>query len=394
MRALILGLLLLTSACHLALAQTKQAAKPSGNETRYFTAVDGFMDGADVILKETRQGKAVSAAVLDVCYAPDKGSERKDRFIANLAVSGQNLSGTAQSLGDKTPVTVRLTRRPTADTFEFKGQVVIGTAVSEISSSDNSDLSEKEFQDNQSTDDSIAPAPKDFTEVSPEAVGVKLKLDAASEFLKSLRGQNVEISLGSLGVTCDVLRAGEMTVTLAIDPDRAAAFVAKARMQPGVLLAGWTSGVLDMDRTIRFPAADWRDGDQLNRDRIAATLGTVLSRTLSAKLSSSSWSDDTGKLKMVFKHPSAAFPELQLTEALEVTALAAPDKPGATDRMILWVSSPTATTADESSGPRLNVKNDSGSDEEAEPREDGGSIDALAKEFKAQRWDSDKAAWK
>ena len=44
---------------------------PGAVETRYFTAIDGLMDGnADVILKETRQGKTVTAAMLDVCYPP------------------------------------------------------------------------------------------------------------------------------------------------------------------------------------------------------------------------------------------------------------------------------------------------------------------------------------
>jgi hypothetical protein len=52
-------------------------AAPGANETRYFTAIDGLMEGrADVILKETRQGKAVTAAVLDVCYPVEKGSDR------------------------------------------------------------------------------------------------------------------------------------------------------------------------------------------------------------------------------------------------------------------------------------------------------------------------------
>src|SRR3974377_585996 len=42
-------------------------------KTRCFTAIEGLMDGnADVILKETRRGKTVSAAVLDVCYPADK----------------------------------------------------------------------------------------------------------------------------------------------------------------------------------------------------------------------------------------------------------------------------------------------------------------------------------
>src|SRR3954468_22328634 len=185
----------------LAYAQNKMAPKTSGpaTETRYFTSIDGLMDGnADVILKETRQGKTLTAAALDVCYPAEKGSDRKDRFVVNLAVSGQTMAGSAQSQGDKLPVTVKLNRRQTGDSFEFKGQISVGQTVTEIASTDNSDLSEKEFLDNQATEDSIATAPKDFTEVSPEAIGVKVKLDAAVDFLKSLRGQSVEVSLASL----------------------------------------------------------------------------------------------------------------------------------------------------------------------------------------------------
>src|SRR5712671_6026550 len=202
MRALVCCLLgLMTVSSDLALAQMKLPGKtvPGASETRYFTAVDGLMEGnADAILKENRQGKTVTAAVLDVCYPAEKGSDRKDRFIANLAVSGQNLTGTTQSLGDKLPVTVKLVRKPTGDTFEFKGQIGVGQTVTEVASTDNSDLSEQEFKDNQSTDDRIAAAPKDFTEVSPNSIAVRVKLDAALEFLKGLKGQNVEVSLSSL----------------------------------------------------------------------------------------------------------------------------------------------------------------------------------------------------
>src|SRR4051794_40540070 len=110
MRALMLCLLgLVTVSPDLAFAQMKLPTKaaPGSTETRYFTSIDGLMDGnADVVLKETRQGKTVTAAVLDVCYPAEKGSDRKDRFVANLAVNGQNLTGTAQTTGDKKPVTV------------------------------------------------------------------------------------------------------------------------------------------------------------------------------------------------------------------------------------------------------------------------------------------------
>jgi hypothetical protein len=398
MRALLLCLVgLITASPDFASAQTKQPAKaaPGATEVRYFTAIDGLMDGhADVVLKETRQGKTVTAAVLDVCYPVEKGSDRKDRFVASLAVNGQTLSGTTQSLGDKLPVTVRLVRKPTGDSFEFRGQISVGQAVTEVTSTDNSDLSEKEFQENQTSDDGITESPKDFTEVSPESVGVRLKLDAALDFLKGLKGQDLEVSLSSLSVSCDAMRAGQQTIHINIDPERSAALVAKAKSLPGVIAAGWTSGSVEMDRTIRFSAADWRDGDKLNRDRLAAAISGVLAKTLAAKASASAWDANTGKLKVTLKRPSQVFPALGLTETVEVTTLVAPDKPGATDRLMLWIGSPAISTADETSGPKLNLADESSLDEEGELKDDNGSVDALAREFKGQRWDGDKNAWK
>jgi hypothetical protein len=398
MRAPLLCLVgLIMASTGLAYGQTKLSPKaaPGANETRYFTAIDGLMDGnADVILKETRQGKTVTAAVLDVCYPLTKSSDRKDRFVANLAVSGQTLSGTTQSIGGKLPVTVKLVRKPAGDGFEFKGQISIGQTVIEVNSADNSDLSEKEFLDNQTTDDGINATPKDFTEVSPESIGVKVKLDAAPEFLKSLKGQDVEVSLSSLAVTCDALRAGEQTINLSADPDRAATLIGKFKSSPGVVTAGWTTGVLDMERTIRFAAADWRDGDRVNKDKLSAAIAKVLSATLSAKSSSAAWNASTGKLKLTFKRPSQLYPVLDLTETIEMTALVGPEKPGASDRLLLWISTPAISTADEAVGAKLNLANDSNGDEEGDPKDDNGAVDALAKEFRGQRWDADKSVWK
>jgi hypothetical protein len=398
MRALLLCLVgLITASTGLAFGQMKLSPKaaPGANETRYFTAIDGLMDGdADVILKETRQGKTVTAAVLDVCYPVAKGSDRKDRFVASLAVNGQTLTGTTQSIAGKLPVTVKLVRKPSGDGFEFKGQISIGQTVTEVNSSDNSDLSEKEFRDNQTTDDGITAAPKDFTEVSPESIGVRIKLDAASDFLKGLKGQDVEVSLSSLAVTCDALRAGEQTISLSADPERAAGLIAKFKSSPGVVAAGWTTGIVEMERTIRFSAADWRDGDRLNKDKLAAATAKVLSGTLSAKSSSTAWNPGNGKLQLTFKRPSQLYPALDLTETIEVTALVAPERPGATDRLMLWISNPAISTTDEAAGPKLNLANDSSGDEEGDQKDDNGSVDALAKEFRGQRWDADKSVWK
>jgi hypothetical protein len=372
------------------------APPPGGSEVRYFTSIDGLMNGnADVVLKETRQGKTVTAAVLDVCYPAEKGSDRKDRFVANLSVSGANMTGSTQSIGDKLPVTVKLARKASGDSFEFRGQIGIGQTVTEVTSTDNSDLSEREFLDNQTTDDGITPQPKDFTEVSPESIGVRVKLDAALDFLKSLKGEAVEVNLSSLSISCDALRAGQQTINLTADPTLAPALLAKVKAMPGVVAAGWTTGSVEMDRAIRFAAADWRDGDKVNKDKIANAVSTVLAKTLAAKPSSAAWNANTGKLTLTFKRPSQIYPPLALTESVEVTALVSPDKPGASDRLMLWISSPVTTTTDENAGAKLNLSESaSGEEEGGEPEDDNGSVAALAREFKAQRWDIDKAAWK
>jgi len=398
MRALLLvaaGLLAATS--DLAFAQIKLSTKadPNAVETRYFTAIDGLMDGnADVILKETRQGKTVTSATLDLCYPTDKSSERKDRFVVTLAVNGQTMTGTTQSIGDKKPVIVKLTRKQAGDTFDFRGQITIGQTVTEVVSSENSDISEREFQDSQTVDDGINADPKDFTEVSPESVGVRIKLDAAADFLKSLKGQDVEIALSSLTVSCDALRSGHQTLNLSVDPDHAADLIAKAKSAPGVIAAGWTTGLVEMDRAIRFPAADWRDGDKINRDRLVTTVSTVLSKTLSAKLATSSWSATTGKLKLIFKRPSAIYPALELTDSIEVDGLVSPDKPAGSDHLMLWISNPVTTTADESAGAKLTLSDDSANDEDSEDQDNSGSVEALTRELKGQRWDADKSVWK
>jgi hypothetical protein len=398
MRALLFCLAgLLAALPEFAFAQAKPQSKAagSGSEIRYFTAIDGLMDGnADVILKETRQGKTVTAAVLDVCYPADKISDRKDRFVVNLAASGQSLSGTTQSMVDKQPVTVKLAQKAAGDGFDFRGQILIGQTVTEVASSDNSDMSEKEFQDNQVVDDGISAAPTQFSDVSPEAVGVRIKLDAVADFLKSLKGQDVEVALASLAVGCDAMRAGEQTINLTVDPDRASALIAKAKTTPGVVNAGWIAGLVDMDRAIRFAAAGWRDGDKVNRDRLATTISGVLAGTLAAKSAGASWSPVTGKLQLTFKRPSQLYPALELTETIEVTGLLAPDKPGGSDQLMLWISTPVTTTTDESAGPKLRLSDESSADEEVEQRDDTGSIEALTKELKGQRWDADKSAWK
>lgn len=377
------------------LAQAQSKAKaPAGPETRYFTSIDGLSGDADVILKEVRQGNTVTAATLDFCYDLDKFSDRKDRFVATLAVQGNTLTGTAESLGEKRPVSVKLTQRATADGFEFKGEIVVGQTRAQVSSSGNSDLSESEYEEIRAAGDSVVGAPADWTEVSPESVAVKVRVEAAGEFLKALRGQAVEISSASLALSCAELRAGSTTMVLTIDPARAADFVTSAKNLPGVVTAGWASGSLDLTRAVRFPGAPWRDGDRPNRDKIASALGTMLETSYRAKLQSSRWNDLTGKLTLTLKRPSESFPALGLIETLEFTAFVAPDRPGSGDRLILWVGLPTSAIRDESSDRKLNFAEPVMTEEGGDVRGIPEIVDKLATIFAGQRWDFDTSNWR
>jgi hypothetical protein len=108
----------------------------------------------------------------------------------------------------------------------------------------------------------------------------------------------------------------------------------------------------------------------------------------------SSWSTTTGKLKLTFKRPSPVYPALELTDTIEVVGLVAPDKPGGSDKLMLWLGNPVTSTADEGAGAKLALSDESSGEEEGDQKDDSGSIEALTRELKGQRWDADKSAWK
>jgi hypothetical protein len=393
----VLTLLLTALAAAPASAQTPKGTKaPAGPEIRYFTYLNGLIeDRGDVVLKETRQGGRVVAASLDVCFPMPSDPSRTDRFVMALAIDGDKLSGSAQSQESKLPVSVNLTRKATGKTFDFAGKVTVGDSTSTVASPETSDLSEKDFKDQQAAEDTITASPVDFTEVSPEAVAVRVKREAVVDFARSLRGEPVQVALYGLIASCAELRSGEQVLKLAVDPERAPALIEKLRTQPGVITAGWTEGNMDMERTIRFPAADWREVGKINRDKVAAAVANTLVASLPATFVSSSWSAVTGELKVILKRPSAILPALGLVENIEVTAMIAPEKPGQSDNLLLWTGSPAIETVDESSGPKLNLaENSSGNDEESLSLNDEQMLAELAKAFRAQRWDSDTSAWK
>lgn len=371
-------------------------AAPGGYDVRYFSSLGDLLGDlpVDAFIRETRNGGKLISAVLDVCYSVSTTSDRKDRFAIELKPDGDRLTGSGQSSETKTPVSVSLTRRPSGKLVSFDGKITLGGAVNSISSPDNSDSDEKEFQQLQMADDDLTEAPKDFTQVSPQSLAVRVKRENFVDLVKSLRDKNVQVAFDSLATDCNALRTGQQVLRLVVDPARAAGLVASLRSAPGVTAAGWTAGGYDMERAIRFPAAGWSEGGKLDRDRLATALAAATAKVMSATPAAARWNDTTGELAFTLKRPSQLAPGLDLVETLEITALIGPERPGATDRLVLWLGVPASRTADESAGPHLDISDDSGGDEENMASDDDGMIRALAAELKGQRWDSDKNAWK
>lgn len=378
-------------------AQTGKDAKaaPAASDVRYFNSLGDLLGDlpVDAFIKETRQGGKVVSALLDVCYSVSTTSDRKDRFAIELKVEGEKLSGSGQSFENKTPVTVNLIRKG-GKSISFDGKITLGTIPNSVSSPDNTDVDESEFQQSQVVDDDLSEAPKDFTQVSPQSVAVRVKRENFADLVKSLKTQNIQIALDSIATDCNALRSGQQVLRLVVDPARAPALVASLKTAPGVTAAGWTSGTYDMERAIRFAAGDWSEGGKLNRDKFASALTAIAAKVMSAKPATAAWNDVTGELTFILKRPSQLAPALDLTETLEITALVSPDKPGNSDRLIVWLAVPSSKTTDESPGARLQFADNSGGEEESTFNDDDGMIKAIATELKGQRWDTDKASWK
>ncbi len=373
-----------------------QAPKGATTTVRYFASLGDVLGDlpVDAFIKETREGGKVIAATLDACYSVSPTSDHKDRFTIELKADGARFTGSGITLEDKQPVTVSLTRKPTGDTMTFEGKITLGGTTSQVSSTENTESDEKEFEQSQDPDDDLVESPANFTEVSPQSVAVQIKREAFGDVVKSLRGEAVRISLESLATDCVVLRSGEQTLRLAVDPARAPALIAKLKAMPGVVAAGWASGTYEMERAIRFPAAEWRDGVALNRDKLASALSHAAAKAMNATPQPPKWNNTTGELTLSATRPSTLAPALGFTETLEMTVLVGPERPGTSDRLIAWLGVPTSTTKDTTTGSRLEFTEPDNSDDEGSFTEDDGMIRALAVEMKGQRWDSDRSSWK
>jgi len=204
----------------------------------------------------------------------------------------------------------------------------------------------------------------------------------------------VEVSLSSLAVSCDALRAGEQTININADPDRAAALIAKFRSLPA-----WFPPA--------GPAASWRwiarsglrpptgaTATSSIRTGLATAIVNVLSKTLSAKSSSTTWNANTGKTEIDVQ---TAEPDIPRARPHRDNRAFRPGGAGQAGRIRPAVAvdrKPRHFDGGRNRGRKTQSDRGVSGDEEGEQKDDNGSVDALAKAFKAQRWDADKSVWK
>jgi hypothetical protein len=376
---------------------SSSAAWPQAKSVQYFELSGEILGDlpVDAFLREERRGTKVVAATLDVCYSVSPTSPRKDRFSIDLKTDGDKLAGSGQSQEDKVAVKVALTRRHSGETASFSGVIQRGSEKSEVSSTDNTEVDEKEFLESRAVDDAIIVAPADFTEVSPGSIAIRVKRDALVDLAKELKSQNLMVEFETLAPDCAVLRSGEQIVRADVDPERAAAVLARLKSLPGVVTAGWVGGNYSIANAVRLATADWQGGDgKLDRNKLASAIAASAARSLAAALDSTAWDDATGELTITLKRPNQRVPQLHLTDVIELVALVGPEKPGAGDGVIVWFSTPAVSTVDEGPEPRLKFADVETNDDEGQGSDNEELVLAVAKDLKGKVWDSDQSEWK
>jgi hypothetical protein len=365
------------------------------NTVRYFTGVPNLLEelDTDVILTETRAGAKIVSAEIDVCHLPTANSPLRERFVVALKPQGTRLVGAGQSQDSKTPVSIDLNRTVANNEVKFEGTIKYGDRTFKALSEENTDISEKEFKEQTAVEESIVDNPADFREVTPGTVAFRVTRASLVDFLKSLRAENAKVQSFSIVPSCDALRRGYVDVQADVDPERAPALIAKARSLPGVTRAGWTSGGIDLSRAMRFPAAGWRDASgKLDREKLGNAIAAVTSKVLGGKSTTVEWDDATGELGITVKRPDITVPGLGLTEVIEAPFVISGEKPGANNTIVVRVGSLASELEDDAASPRLTLSSQSNGDS-PEPFGADGLLEALAKEFKAETWDSEKEVW-
>ena len=376
-----------------AYAQAPKA--PSGGDTtRYFTFDSGLMDDLQVdgILTETRQAGRLVSATLDVCYPGT--SDNRDRFVVTLTPDRGRLVGSTKSQEEKEQVTVNLLRRQTGTTYSFEGTIKVGSDQMKVASNDNTELTEKDYREGLPEQTKIVAKPADFTELSPDSVGIRVKRQSLADLMKKLKGQDASVDMAGLEPDCAVLRTGENVVLIQIHPDRAAALIEQVKGLPGVTAAGYSPGIYSMDLAVRIAAADFRQDGTIDTAKLAAAIGASAEKALSAKLRSTAWDKTTGEFTLELARPSEVVAGFELTELLRVKGVVGPEKPAGTDNLIIWLGDATTEIVDPGPEPRLKFTAAAAADDDAQNKESDELVTKLAEDLKGKTWDAEGMAWK
>jgi hypothetical protein len=373
--------------------QKKGPPAPAGETVRYFQLADEFLGDlpAEGYLKEVRQGPRLTSAVIDICHSVSTTTSRKDRFTINLKVEGTRMTGSGQTQETKSPVSVNLVRKPMGKSVTFEGSITLAGEKIDMSSADNTEMNEKEFEESQATESSIVAEPADFIELSPGALSVQVKREQIPAVLKAIKAENVEFMLESLAQDCNVLRTGQQELQFLVDPARAPAVVKKLKGLPGVTDAGWIGGAYSIDRSVRLELADWKGGNSFDKQKVGTAIANSIAKNFKATVDSTEWNAATGELKVVLKRNSLAFPGLGLSDRLDVVLLIGPETPKGNEGLIVWLRDISIDVVDGGAEPKMKFV--------AAASEESGLLDEeelftnLAKDLKGKRWDSDQGAW-
>ncbi len=363
---------------------------------RYFSGVTGLLEelDSDVIIKETRSGPRIVAAELDICHARAANSPLRERVVVTLKPQGNRLVGAGRSQESGTPVGVDLVRSGSTGSIAFEGTIKYGDRVFQAASSDNADMSAKEFEEQSAAEETIVENPSEFREVTPGTVAIRVQRTALSAFLASLRAERIKLQTYSVMPSCDALRRGTLDVQIDVDPERAPALVAKARGMQGVTRSGWTSGGIELTRAVRLAAAGWRDADgRLEREKLGKAIADVAARTMNARRDTAEWDEITGELSVLLKRADTMLPGLGLVETIEIPVVVSADMPAGKDRLVIRIGQVLSEVADEGEGPRLTLSANQSGNDAVEPEGSDSLQAALARVFKGEIWDAEKEAW-
>ncbi|BAT58688.1 hypothetical protein GJW-30_1_01215 [Variibacter gotjawalensis] len=380
-----------------ALAQNRPAQQPTGPSTHYFQLSGEIMDdpSADAYLIEKRNGGRVTSAQLDICYAVTPASNRKDRFVVELTPNDGRLVGTATSQEAKSQIAVRLTREAAGNAVGYDGTITRDGATSEVTSHENSAITEDEFRNSQVVDTNIVAEPKDFSEVSPEAIFAHIERRVFADVIKLLRSENVRVTLDSLIQDCGALRSGRQFIRVDVDPLRAAALVTKLRGTDGVVNVGWTVGSYSLDNAIAFDPAEYPSAE--GRQKLVAAATPAIAKFLKAQPDGGSPEPATGVTNLRFKRANTTVPGLDLTDTIEVALIVGSDRPVGGKQLLLWVGSVTVATTDTGPEPRLGIVTSSGGSEgeaSGDTVDSTGLATAVAQDMKGRTWDAERSVWK